>query len=111
MEALVRRGLQSPDQALRLLGVARAICVGLSRSLPALAASAEQFAEQYPKLKLKVNGREVTVPEGTSVLNACREAGAYGERRQLQSTHSPSALLCARLMLLWNVCAALRLPA
>ncbi|EFN56510.1 hypothetical protein CHLNCDRAFT_34957 [Chlorella variabilis] len=77
MEALVRRGLQSPDQALRLLGVARAICVGLSRSLPALAASAEQFAEQYPKLKLKVNGREVTVPEGTSVLNACREAGAY----------------------------------
>lgn len=38
---------------------------------------AEQFAAEYPKVQLKVNGRAVEVPEGASILTACQQAGAY----------------------------------
>jgi NADH-quinone oxidoreductase subunit G len=76
MEALVRR----PDTVARLLAQpwARALAVSALRALPAgLAAAAEQFAESYPRIKVKVNGKEVEVPEGSSILTACREAGAF----------------------------------
>ena len=48
---------------------------GATHSTALLAASA--CAEQYPKIKVKVNGRQVEVPEGSSILTACSAAGAY----------------------------------
>lgn len=56
MEALVRR----PDTVARLLAQpwARAVAVSALRALPAaLAAAAQQFAETYPKVKVKVRAR------------------------------------------------------
>lgn len=53
MEALVRR----PDAVARLLAQpwARAVAVSALKALPAgLAAAAQQFAETYPRIKVKV---------------------------------------------------------
>ena len=34
-------------------------------------------ATQYPKINVKINGRDVEVPDGASILQACSQAGAY----------------------------------
>lgn len=61
-----------------LAGLAPALAVATlaSRSL-GTALAAAGFAESYPAVKLTVNGKEVSVPEGSSILTACQQAGAY----------------------------------
>ncbi|KAL4447934.1 hypothetical protein ABPG75_005153 [Micractinium tetrahymenae] len=72
--AALRRGLQRPDRVTALLerGIA-----GTKADGTALAAAAEEYAKTHPKIKLTVNGKEVTVPEGSSILTACQAAGTY----------------------------------
>ena len=83
MQAAVRRGLRGADRlGGRLQELGRGVA-GSATEAAALAAGAQEFAEQYPKLKVKVNGKEVQVPAGSSILTACRLANAYvseGER-------------------------------
>lgn len=72
--AALRRGLQRPDRLAALLerGV-----VGTGAEGTAVAAAADEYARAHPKIKLTVNGKPVTVPEGSSILTACQAAGAY----------------------------------
>lgn len=75
MRAAVRRGLRGPDRLACLLE--RGIVGSRAAPAAALADKAEEFADQYPKVKVTVNGKEVQVPEGSSILTACRAANAY----------------------------------
>lgn len=72
--AAFRRGLLRPDRVAAL--VERGF-VGTKSEGTVLAAAAEDFAKAHPKIKLTVNGKDVTVPEGSSILAACQAAGAY----------------------------------
>lgn len=44
---------------------------------PSLAEAAEQFAAQAKKVSVSINGRNIAVPEGTSVLQAANQLGIY----------------------------------
>lgn len=45
--------------------------------VPTVAEDAAKFAEDTPKAKLKINGKEIEVPEGTSILHAAARLGLF----------------------------------